>query len=140
MVNRTAGYRFNRWAAVRLAADRRGVAAAEFALLVPVLSVMLAAIWQYGTLTYSYNVIQNAARNGARALALGTATPADVTAAVNASLPPWVPAAQATVTALNPAIGEASTRIVVPARYATMMPIGPMPTNLDVTVSILKDI
>ena len=47
--------------------DERGVAAAEFALLLPVLLLMLLGIIEFGMIMYSREVVTNAAREGARA-------------------------------------------------------------------------
>lgn len=49
----------------------RGAAAVEFALLLPVLFLVIAAIVDFGRFFYTQNVTVNAAREGARMLALG---------------------------------------------------------------------
>lgn len=123
----------------RLAGDRSGVAAAEFALLLPVITLMLCSSLQYGMLYYSYNVMTNAARNAARSLATGTATEAQAALNVKASLPGWIPANQITVTprnAVSTGTGNVTARIAVPSRYATTLPLGPMPETLDITVTM----
>ena len=52
--------------------DRNGVAAVEFALLLPVLLIIVFGIINYGTLLYNQAVITNAAREGARWGAINT--------------------------------------------------------------------
>lgn len=47
--------------------DERGVAAAEFALLLPVLLTILFGIIEFGMIMYSREIVTNAAREGARA-------------------------------------------------------------------------
>jgi Flp pilus assembly protein TadG len=118
----------------RIAADRHGAAAVEFALLLPLLALMLTSIWQYGALFYAYHAMTTAARDGARALATGTATEAEVRANVIASLPGWTPAADVTVVARNEATTGTTfvdTRITVPAAKATVINVGPMPATIE---------
>jgi len=47
--------------------DRKGVAAVEFALILPLLVVLLFGIIEFGLLLYNKQVITNASREGARA-------------------------------------------------------------------------
>lgn len=47
--------------------DERGVAAAEFALLLPALLLILLGIIEFGMIMYGREVVTNAAREGARA-------------------------------------------------------------------------
>jgi Flp pilus assembly protein TadG len=125
-----------------LAADRRGAAAVEFALLLPLLSLMLTSVWQYGTLFYSYNVMTVAARDGARALANGSATEAEVKANAKANLPSWLGSGDVTVVARNAAstgTNLVETRITVPAAQATFINIGPMPENIEAFVTMEQD-
>jgi Flp pilus assembly protein TadG len=127
----------------RLHADRRGAAAVEFALLLPLLTLMLTGVWQYGALFFSYNAMTTAARDGARALATGSATEAEVRANVVASMPGWMPAADVTVVARNEAsTGTAfvDTRITVPAAKATVFSIGPMPESIEAFSTMEREI
>jgi Flp pilus assembly protein TadG len=123
----------------RCAADRRGAAAVEFALLLPLLTLMLTSVWQYGMLFYTYNTISVAARDGARALANGSATEADVQAVVLASLPKWVSTDDVTVVARNASTtgtGLVDTSISVPAAKATFLSVVPMPENIQAFVTM----
>ncbi len=54
--------------------DERGVAAMEFALVLPVLSILLLESIQFGFAFFVQNNMTNAAREGARALAVGSVT------------------------------------------------------------------
>jgi hypothetical protein len=83
-----------RQATYKLCVDRRGVSAAEFALILPVFTLMVGGVMQYGVLFYTYNVALNGARSAARALAVGAADQAGAEAIMAASLPPWVSAAR----------------------------------------------
>lgn len=47
--------------------DERGVAAAEFALLLPVFLLILFGIIEFGMMMYGREIVTNAAREGARA-------------------------------------------------------------------------
>lgn len=54
----------------------------EFALILPLLALILMGIFDLGRAFYAYNVVANAAREGARAGVIATATDADIRAAV----------------------------------------------------------
>jgi Flp pilus assembly pilin Flp len=71
---------------VRLRADRRGTAAAEFALVVPVLVLLLFGCFQFGVLFLANAGLQNAVGEGARMATLWPRrTPSQITAEINAS-------------------------------------------------------
>ena len=48
------------------AAARRGVAAVEFAVILPLLLLLLVGIWELGRIIHVQQTINNAARDGAR--------------------------------------------------------------------------
>jgi Flp pilus assembly protein TadG len=123
----------------RFTADRRGAAAMEFALLLPILTLMLTAVWPYGALYFSYNMMTVAARDGARALANETATEAEVIANTKANLPGWLPAGDVTVVARSAATTGTSrvdVRVTAPAAKATIVNLGPMPENIEAFVTM----
>jgi Flp pilus assembly protein TadG len=63
--------------------DRRcGAAAVEFALLSPLLFVLLAGLWEVGRLVEAQQVINNAAREGARQGSTGKKSATEVQSAV----------------------------------------------------------
>jgi Flp pilus assembly protein TadG len=61
---------------------RRGAAAVEFALLSPLLLVLLLGLWEVGRMVEAQQVINNAAREGARQGSSGKKSAAEVQAAV----------------------------------------------------------
>ena len=64
-------------------ASRRGTSAVEFAVVAPILFVVLLALIQFSSLLMSKNVLTSAAREGARVIALpSTVSSANVVAAV----------------------------------------------------------
>lgn len=71
---------------VSLLRDRRGVAAAEFALVIPVLLLMVFAVLQFGVLFVANAGLQNAVGEGARVATLWPRrTTAEITSEINAS-------------------------------------------------------
>lgn len=61
---------------------RRGAAAVEFAVVAPVLVLLLTGIWELGRMIEATQVLSNAAREGVRLAANGNKTSADVDTAV----------------------------------------------------------
>jgi Flp pilus assembly protein TadG len=61
---------------------RRGVATIEFALVAPILVLLLLGIWEIGRLVQVMEVLYNAAREGARQASTATATLTDIKANV----------------------------------------------------------
>lgn len=62
---------------------RRGAAVVEFALVVPLLFMLLLGIIEFGRTMMVYQVINNAARQGARQAVLGSSTVASVNSSLN---------------------------------------------------------
>lgn len=60
------------WIGLRRARDQRGVIAVEFALIVPVLLLLVLGIFEFGFGYHAWDATQNAAREGAR---LGAVSP-----------------------------------------------------------------
>jgi Flp pilus assembly protein TadG len=75
--------------------DRSGVAAVELALALPLLLTMLLGIWEVGRLVQISQIVNNAAREGARKASTGVNTYSDVSTTVSNYL------TQAGVTNLN---------------------------------------
>jgi Flp pilus assembly protein TadG len=61
---------------------RQGVAAVEFALLLPFIMILLLGIWEVGRLINADEMVNNAAREGARQASTGLRTNAQVVAEV----------------------------------------------------------
>jgi Flp pilus assembly protein TadG len=122
--------------------NRRGSAAVEMALLLPVMTMMVFGTLQYGVLMFTYNSMLSAARSGARALAVGAANEATVIATTKANLPGWVAAGDWTITpkdTTTTGTNQVSTSISVSSNKATIMPIIPMPDTIDVRIVMLKE-
>jgi hypothetical protein len=139
-------------AAKRLRTNKSGVSAAELAMVMPVFALMIAGVTQYGVLFYTYNVALNGARNAARALAVGSADPAQAEAIMLESLPLWVAGSRAAIRnaaasrdrvqimATDADVGaEVRARIVIPSVRATVLPLAPMPDSLTVSVVMVKE-
>lgn len=114
----------------------------EFALLLPILTTMLLGTFQYGILIFSYNTMLNTARNGARAMAVGAATEAQVVETALLNLPGWVPEAEWSIVARDTATtgtNQVTTTITVESRFAALLTFVPMPETIDVNVVMLKE-
>lgn len=66
----------------RCSIRRSGSAAVEFAVVLPLLMVLLTGIWEYGRMVQVTQILSNAAREGARQAATGNKTAAQVDTAV----------------------------------------------------------
>lgn len=64
---------------------RRGDSLVEFALIVPVLVLIVMAVFDFGRAVYAYSVVANSAREGARFGIISTATPNDIITVVQNS-------------------------------------------------------
>lgn len=126
----------------QLPLSRRGSAAVEFAMVLPMLMTVLIGTMQYGLLMFTYASMLDAARNATRKLAVGAATEAQAKTAALAVLPSWVAAANWTITPQDTATtGTTSvqTTIAVPAKKASVLSFVPMPTTLTVKVVMRKE-
>ncbi len=73
----------------RLCHDDSGIAAVEFALVLPILLLLLGGIMQFGSLFFIQNNMTDVARDSARRLAVGELTSADTPQYVQDSLVDW---------------------------------------------------
>lgn len=73
----------------RARACRRGAAATEFALVLPVLMALLFGTFEYGLAFFSYNAMQNAARDVGRQVAINTMLVNNAEGAIRSRLPGW---------------------------------------------------
>lgn len=69
---------------------RRGAAATELALVLPLLTTMILAVFEYGTVIYSYSLMQFGANRVARTVAVNRMTEAQAQTDVRRYLPGWV--------------------------------------------------
>ncbi len=74
--------------------SERGQDALEFALITPLLMLLLLGILEFSLMMFSYNSVSNAAREGAR---YGTVHPTDTTGIANAARPSLTGLPSATV-------------------------------------------
>ena len=120
--------------------DRRGAAAFEFALMVPMLMTIALGIVQYGTLYYTYSSMIAAARTAARAVAIGSQNVSTAAATARTNLPTWVPSGNYTIVVTDAAAGsEVSAQITAPSNKATIAPYLPMPANVVARVVMMKE-
>ncbi|HEV3262421.1 MAG TPA: TadE/TadG family type IV pilus assembly protein, partial [Gemmataceae bacterium] len=63
-------------------ATRRGIAAIEFVIVLPLITILLLGLWEGGRLIEIKQIMSNAAREGARQAASGQANTAQVQATV----------------------------------------------------------
>ena len=94
--------RFIRASGARLIKDERGAELVEFALVLPLLLLVMLGIMDFGFLFQRYEVVTAAAREGARVAILPGYATADVTARVNAYLTAGGLTDPATVTVAAP--------------------------------------
>lgn len=123
----------------RLRRARQGAAAAEFALILPVMLMVVAGALQYGVMAMTYNAMLNGARSGARALSLGDAAATDVRTAVRDWMPAWVPAADVTVTSEAVGANQVRVNVSVPGTSSTVFRLLPLPATLDVSVQMMLE-
>lgn len=130
----------------RLRRDQRAAAAAEFVLLLPILSAMLLGTLHYGVLLYAYDLMLNSARESARTLATGGGSTAEARTAALSRLPGWVDQGRWTVIAQDlsgAGTPEVNTTITVPIDAVRIVPeiwFVPSPTQLSVTVVMRKQV
>ena len=74
-----------------LAGHRGGASAAEFALVIPLLVTFLFGSIQYGVMMFTYNLMQDAARDTARGMAVCSIQPGAEVAHAQAGLPAFLP-------------------------------------------------
>ena len=69
----------------------QGVAAVEFALILPVLALILFGVLEFGRVWSQYQVFQGAAREGARCAAVASTSECDVQTEIDQAAAPWDP-------------------------------------------------
>lgn len=115
----------------------RGAAAVEFALVLPVLLLLLFGIAEFGRLYNIQTSITAAARQGARVMALNSgATPnADATASlISAAKPYTVTASQVTITpATCPSDNTTNTTVTVTVTHPVTLLTGWFGTSITLT-------
>jgi Flp pilus assembly protein TadG len=110
-----------------LAKSRRGAVAAESALVLPLLTTMILAVFEYGCVIYSYSLMQLGANRVARSVAVNVMSDAQAGTAMTGYLPGWMQGrTNVTVTqsaAIDPNANLISVRVTVPASAATPLSV-----------------
>ena len=78
-----------------------GVAAVEFAIILPVLALFLFGVLEFGRVWSQYQVFQGAAREGARCAAVASTSECDIQTAIDNAAEPYQPDEDATVEILG---------------------------------------
>lgn len=125
---------------LRARGAERGAAAVEFALLLPVMLLVIAGIVDLGRALFTQIELTNAAREGARAAIVSTVS-ADAVEARAAAAAPGVPGFSSNAT-ICPSSGEGNARVEAQAAFQWLL-LGPalnivgagesLPTNLSAT-------
>lgn len=106
--------------------DQSGASAAEFALILPLLLLLMLGTLQVSMLMYSYNLMVSAARDAARDIAVCTITDTDSarTQSLN-SKPPWLDDADWQTTAkIGPDVSMAISVDSTKAAILSYVPLG----------------
>jgi Flp pilus assembly protein TadG len=74
-----------------------GVAAVEFALILPVLALLLFGVLEFGRVWSQYQIYQGAAREGARCAAVKIDSDCNIQTAINQAAEPFTPSQNATI-------------------------------------------
>ena len=116
---------------------KAGAVAMEFALIAPILSVMLFSIIEYGFVFVAYSSMHMAATSTARQLAVNDLTVTDAPATVKARMPAWV-ANASTVTAVptvaaNPNNSTVTVTVTAPVANATPLSYFTLQPNWTLT-------
>lgn len=145
---------FNSWAvltsitgrAKSLQRCRKGAAATELALILPLLTTMILAVFEYGTVIYSYSMMQFGANRVARTIAVNRMTTAQAQVDVRAYFPGWV-RNDVTVSVTQSNVANVNTNLVqvqlsVPADQATPLAILTrlVPWQLSASVTMKQEL
>lgn len=116
---------------LRIATDRRGGSAFEFALLLPLMMMLAFGTIQYAMLFYTYTAMTGAARYAASTVARGDRSVASAETVARSMLPTWVPAGDYTVT-ITDAVpgGMVTSQISVNGSKAAVIPYLPVPASM----------
>lgn len=116
--------------------DERGAALVEFSLVAAMLFALCFGIIQYGLIFFVWNNMYDAARQGARSLAVGTWDEAEAEAGATAMLASWP-----TGWVVNATDGaeQVTMVITVPGDSAGIVGFLPTPETLSATVIMRKE-
>ena len=116
----------------RTASNERGAAAVEFALVLPILLLLVLGLIEFSRLYNTQISLSNAAREGARSMAIHNNQPTAKTAAIAAapSISPSVSGGQISIT---PAACAANQAVTVTITYSVSLLSGYFGTTLPLT-------
>ena len=121
----------------KFASDKKGVAAIEAAIVIPIfMSLMLAAV-DYGSVFYVQHTMNTVANDVSRSLALGHVTEAQAKSRVESQLPSWG-SAQYSVTASSSGANDIQIAITIPAADAAIVNFAPLGILGNLTVTAIK--
>lgn len=130
----------------RLLTAADGGSAVEFALLFPVLILLLFGTIQFSTVFYTYNSLQSAARDVSRQIAINYLSVSEAQSEVASRVPSWASEGiSVTVTQTNPSdpsVNEITVAVSLSASDATPVPILLSlfsSWNLDATVTMKQE-
>lgn len=123
-----------------IAGDTRGAAMAEFAVVVAILLSLVFGVFQYGTLFFVWNNMFDAAREGARSLAVGEWNETEAEAGATAMLVDW-PSGYTVVAQDTATTGTNQVRVVitVAGSEAAIVNLLPTPAELRAEVVMRKE-
>lgn len=130
-----------------LGVSKRGAAAAEFALVAPLLFSMTLGTIEYGFVFYGYSSMQFAANNVARAIAVNRMPLTNASTAVASYMPGWISGQNLTVTArrsnvADPSRSDIQLRVVANASNTTPIHIftNAFPLTLTADVAVKQEL
>lgn len=111
--------------------EQRGAVAVEFALVLPVLMLILLGITEYGLVFYDQLTLTNAAREGARSLVLSTGTQTVAETQANSA---------AKLVAASSGLETTSPRWVPSYRYQWLTPPSPVTTPTGCAAGVMATV
>lgn len=117
-------------AGARLRANRRGAIAAEFALVVPILLLLIFSIIEFGRVMWTQNVLQSAVEDAARCSALKRPE-CDTTAELQSYAADRAAGLPVAPEAFEVDLIACGTRVVATYSFAAIVPIVPLDFDVD---------
>lgn len=108
---------------MRSSVRESGQAAVEFALIVPMLLLILLGFFDFGRAFFAYSVVSNAAREGARAGIFTSATDTDISGAVKKM---WVGLDAQPIVAISPTFPRLATDTISVTVQYSFKPVTPV--------------
>ena len=119
--------------------DERGMAAVEFALVLPVLILVLAGVIQFGSMFFVQNNMTDVARDSARRLAVGELTAAETQQYAQNALVDWGITYTVVVTEPNPIDPDdkdITVTISAPMRQASLVNLLDLPDTQVLSAAV----